>query len=113
MYNHQNLIIMSSQTILNHIHSRGVTIIRTLNQAMLLFEGIPFESDSKLKTQKEYEETLEDLIIDIASLCCEEDTWDATRTLLDKAGIDVAEEYDLQRRFLEREMDRDYPENRK
>ena len=80
---------------------------------MLLLEGIPFESDKKLKTQKEYEETLEDLIIDIASLCCEEDTWDATRALLDKAGIDVAEEYDLQRRFLEREMDRDYPDNRK
>lgn len=96
---------MNNQTILNHIHSRGVTIIRTLNQAMLLFEGIPFRTKSQLKSQQEYEETLEDLIIDIASLCSEEDTWDATRSLLNKAGIDVSEEYDLQRRYLERAME--------
>ena len=40
--------------------------------------------------QKEYEETLEDLIIDVASLCCEE--------------------YDLQRRYVERTMERVSPE---
>lgn len=104
---------MSNQTILNHIHSRGVTIIRTLNQAMLLFGRIPFRTKGQLKSQKEYEETLEDLIIDIASLCSEEDTWDATRSLLNKAGIDVSDEYDLQRRYLERAMEQDYPESRK
>ena len=104
---------MNNKAILNHIHSRGVTIIRTLNQAMLLFEGIPFKTKGQLKLQKEYEETLEDLIIDIASLCSEEDSWDATRTLLEKAEIDVSEEYDLQRRYLERAMEQDYPESRK
>ena len=101
----KTLLIMSNQTILNHIHSRGVTIIRTLNQALLLFEGIPFKTAGQKKSQREYEETLEDLIIDIASLCCEEDTWDASRSLLEQAGISVSEEYDLQRRYLERTMD--------
>ena len=101
---------MNEQTILNHIHSRGVTIIRTLNHALLLLEAIPFQTKEQAKGQKEYEETLEDLIIDVASLCCEEDTWDATRSLLDKAGIDISEEYDLQRRYVERTMDRVGPE---
>lgn len=103
---------MSNQTILNHIHSRGVTIIRTLNHAMLLLEGVPFRTEEQLKGQKEYEETLEDLIIDIASLCSDDDTWDATRSLLDKAGIDISEEYDLQRRYMERMMDNDGPESK-
>ena len=102
---------MSNQkSILNHIHSRGVTIIRTLNHAMLLLEGVPFQTKEQLKGQKEYEETLEDLIIDIASLCSEEDTWDATRSLLDKAGISITEEYDLQRRYMERMMDNNGPD---
>ncbi len=101
---------MNTQSILNHIHSRGVTIIRTLNHAMLLLDGVPFEKKEPIKMQKEYEDTLEDLIIDVASLCCEEDTWDATRSLLDKAGIDISEEYDLQRRNVERTMDRVSPE---
>ena len=97
---------MSNQTsILNHIHSRGVTIIRTLNHALMLLDGTVFPSQEQRKEQKREEETLEDLIIDIASLCSDEDTWDATRSLLDKAGIDISEEYDLQRRFLEREME--------
>lgn len=97
---------MSNQTsILNHIHSRGVTIIRTLNHALMLLDGTVFPTQEQRKEQKREEETLEDLIIDIASLCSDEDTWDATRTLLDKAGIDISEEYDLQRRFLEREME--------
>ena len=96
---------MSSQTILNHIHSRGVTIIRTLNHALMLLDGTVFPTVEQLKEQKREEETLEDLIIDIASLCSDEDTWDATRSLLDKAGIDISEEYDLQRRLLEREME--------
>ena len=101
---------MNTQSILNHIHSRGVTIIRTLNPAMLLLDGVPFEKKEQIKMQKEYEDTLEDLIIDVASLCCEEDTWDATRSLLDKADIDISEEYDLQRRYVERTMDRVSPE---
>ena len=97
---------MSNQTsILNHIHSRGVTIIRTLNHALMLLDGTVFPTLEQRKEQKRDEETLEDLIIDIASLCSDEDTWNATRTLLDKAGIDISEEYDLQRRFLEREME--------
>ena len=97
---------MSNQTsILNHIHSRGVTIIRTLNHALMLLDGTVFPTQEQRKEQKREEEALEDLIIDIASLCSDEDTWDATRTLLDKAGIDISEEYDLQRRFLEREME--------
>ena len=96
---------MNEQTILNHIHSRGVTIIRTLNHALMLLDGTVFPTQEQRKEQKREEETLEDLIIDIASLCSDEDTWDATRTLLDKAGIDISEEYDLQRRFLEREME--------
>ena len=103
-------LIMNNQTILNHIHSRGVTIIRTLNHALLLLGAIPFQTKEQAKGQKEYEETLEDLIIDIASLCSEEDTWDATRSLLDKAGIEISEEYDLQRRYMERLMDVDSPD---
>ena len=77
---------------------------------MLLLDGVSFEKKEQIKMQKEYEDTLEDLIIDVASLCCEEDTWDATRSLLDKAGIDISEEYDLQRRYVERTMDRVGPE---
>ena len=71
----------------------------------MLLDGTVFPTQEQRKEQKREEETLEDLIIDIASLCSDEDTWDATRTLLDKAGIDISEEYDLQRRFLEREME--------
>ena len=73
---------------------------------MLLLDGVPFEKKEQIKMQKEYEDTLEDLIIDVASLCCEEDT----RSLLDKAGIDISEEYNLQRRYEERTMDRVSPE---
>lgn len=103
---------MSNQTtILNHIHSRGVTIIRTLNHAMLLLEGVPFQTEDQLKIRQEYEEILEDLIIDIASLCSEDDSWNATRSLLDKAGIDISEEYELQRRYMEIMMDNDGPES--
>ena len=47
---------------------------------MLLLDGVPFEKKEQIKMQKEYEDTLEDLIIDVASLCCEE--------------------YDLQRRYV-------------
>jgi|GEM_PF-2258758 len=102
---------MSNQTtILNHIHSRGVTIIRILNHAMLLLEGVPFPTEAQLKERQEYEETLEDLIIDIASLCSEDDSWNATRSLLDKAGIDISEEYNLQRRYMEIMMDETSPE---
>ncbi len=49
---------------------------------MLLLDGVPFEKKEQVKMQKEYEDTLEDLIIDVASLSCEEDTWDATRPLV-------------------------------
>ena len=101
---------MSNQTILNHIHSRGVTIIRTLNHAMLLLEGVPFQAEDQRKLRQEYEEILEDLIIDIASLCSEDDSWNATRSLLDKAGIDISEEYNLQRRYMEIMMDETSPE---
>ena len=42
---------MNEQTILNHIHSRGVTIIRTLNHALLLLEAIPFQTKEQAKGQ--------------------------------------------------------------
>ena len=106
-------MIMSNLTIiLNHIHSRGVTIIRILNHAMLLLEGVPFRTEKQKKEQKEYEETLEDLIIDIASLCSEDDTWDATLSLLDIAGIDISEEYELQRRYMDRLMNNEGPDSK-
>jgi len=78
---------------------------------MLLLEGVPFQTEDQLKTRQEYEEILEDLIIDIASLCSEDDSWKATRSLLDKAGIDISEEYEFQRRYMEIMMDENSPES--
>ena len=55
---------------------------------------------------------MEDLIIDIASLCSEDDTWDATLSLLDMAGIDISEEYELQRRYMDRLMNNEGPDSK-
>lgn len=79
---------MKTYLLQHHLHSRGVSLLKVLSHALILLESLPL-SPARSITRRYVLENLEQLILPIASLCAEDESWESTKAILHQAGLDV------------------------
>ena len=87
------------------IPCKGKVIIHHLDYARRLLTALHFKEEERGIVAQEQSKELEVIILEVADLCCNSDHWSGLYEYLLESGIEVTQEFNLRKMYLERVMD--------
>ena len=87
------------------IPCKGKVIIHHLDYARRLLIALHFKDEERGRVAQEQSKELEAIILAVADLFCNSDHWNDLYEYLLESGIEVSQEFNLRKMYLERMMD--------